>query len=544
MEQRLSSWLGPQREATRAGFPFRVALVFLAALIGAELATLMVLNHGTLTYTLDDAYIHLALAEHISHGHYGINATEFSAPSSSILWPFILAPAARFELGLYAPLVLNIAFAVATLYVFVRMATLAIGERFPGVIAVVSIALVLATNTVGLVFIGLEHSLQLLITALIALGLALDSSSGALPGWLPLAIVAGPLVRYESAAVSLVALTYLFCRGRYRLSIALGLIIALSLGAFSVFLVALGLGPLPTSILAKTAAVGTGGQLGGFALHLRESVTNDRGTYLMVCALFLLAYAAFGTHSRKRLLALVAPLAIALHMVVGQYGWYNRYEVYVWAFAVLLLLFLYGGSLCGLLESPNARVNAFKIAAASLFITALVCYRYVVSLASLPIASNNIYEQQCQMRRFAVDYYRAPVAVNDLGYVAWHNDHYVLDLFGLGSRRALAFRFSRPDSQWMDDLTRANGVGLVMIYDTWVNQGVPHSWIEVGELNLGRLPVTAERTVKFYVLNEPARQVALAALARFSVTLPADVEFVFTKPNQREAPPSSDRLRP
>jgi len=256
------------------GSPFRVALVFLVALIGAELAALMVLNHGTFTYTLDDAYIHLALAEHISHGHYGINATEFSAPSSSIAWPFILAPAARFEIGLYAPLVLNIVFAVATLYVFVRITTLAVADRVPGVIAAISIALVLATNTVGLVFIGLEHSLQLLITAMIALGLALESSSEATPSWLPLAIVSGPLVRYENAAISLVALTYLFLRGRYRMSIALGLVVALSLGAFSLFLMSLGLDPLPTSIMAKTAAVAPNGQLGGFALHLRESVTK------------------------------------------------------------------------------------------------------------------------------------------------------------------------------------------------------------------------------------------------------------------------------
>src|SRR5262249_7930106 len=98
MDRRLSSWLGPGREATSAGHPLRVPLVFLVALIGAELAALMMLNHGAITYTLDDAYIHLALAEHISHGHYGINATEFSAPSSSIAWPFILAPAARFEI--------------------------------------------------------------------------------------------------------------------------------------------------------------------------------------------------------------------------------------------------------------------------------------------------------------------------------------------------------------------------------------------------------------------------------------------------------------
>ena len=32
-------------------------------------------------YSLDDPYIHLALARQILHGHYGINPGEFAAPS-------------------------------------------------------------------------------------------------------------------------------------------------------------------------------------------------------------------------------------------------------------------------------------------------------------------------------------------------------------------------------------------------------------------------------------------------------------------------------
>lgn len=49
------------------------------------------LSNGYFTYTLDDPYIHLALAKNIFSGNYGINLTEPSAPSSSIIWPFILA---------------------------------------------------------------------------------------------------------------------------------------------------------------------------------------------------------------------------------------------------------------------------------------------------------------------------------------------------------------------------------------------------------------------------------------------------------------------
>ncbi|MDX1696293.1 MAG: hypothetical protein R3208_21185, partial [Ketobacteraceae bacterium] len=57
---------------------------------------------------------------------------------------------------------------------------------------------------------------------------------------------------------------------------------------------------------------------------------------------------------------------------------------------------------------------------------------YVVNLVTVPIASNNIYQQQYQMHRFAVEYYNKPLAVNDLGYVSYNNDNYVLDLWGAG----------------------------------------------------------------------------------------------------------------
>mgnify|MGYP001017862235 CR=1 FL=1 len=46
---------------------------------------------GFFFYTLDDPYIHLALAENILRGHYGINLDEPSSPSSSIVYPFLVA---------------------------------------------------------------------------------------------------------------------------------------------------------------------------------------------------------------------------------------------------------------------------------------------------------------------------------------------------------------------------------------------------------------------------------------------------------------------
>jgi len=73
---------------TQKKFPLDTLLVtglwFVLCLLG--LIAILVLNKGTFTYTLDDPYIHLAVAEQIASGHYGINSTEFSAPCSSAIW--------------------------------------------------------------------------------------------------------------------------------------------------------------------------------------------------------------------------------------------------------------------------------------------------------------------------------------------------------------------------------------------------------------------------------------------------------------------------
>src|SRR6476469_58646 len=84
------------------------AVILLLALCAIELAAIVMMNSGRFVYTLDDAYIHLAMAENIGLGHYGVNPGELSAPASSIIWPFLLAPVARVSFAEFVPLCLNL----------------------------------------------------------------------------------------------------------------------------------------------------------------------------------------------------------------------------------------------------------------------------------------------------------------------------------------------------------------------------------------------------------------------------------------------------
>ena len=70
--------------------PSVFAVLFCGVLAIGTLACLLVATGGRLVYSLDDTYIHLALAERLALGHYGINLGEVTSPSSSVIWPFLM----------------------------------------------------------------------------------------------------------------------------------------------------------------------------------------------------------------------------------------------------------------------------------------------------------------------------------------------------------------------------------------------------------------------------------------------------------------------
>src|SRR5262249_45803797 len=179
--------------ALAPALPYCIAVLAVAL----EIVLILTYNGGRFTYTLDDSYIRLAVSEQIFHLHYGVNAREPSSPSSSIIFPFLLAPFAPFRIHEDLPLALNIVALLAGVAL-----------------------LVLALNHIGLVFTGMEHSLHVMVTLAVVLGLVVLLEEGRLPWWLLAAIVAGPLLRYEGVSVSAGALLVLAIIGRWRPALA------------------------------------------------------------------------------------------------------------------------------------------------------------------------------------------------------------------------------------------------------------------------------------------------------------------------------------
>ncbi len=517
------------------------AFILLGAVL-IEVGAILRMNGGHFTLTLDDPYIHLALAENILKGWYGVNTSEFSAPSSSILWPFLITPIAGMANSAYALIAINTALSVGILATFLNALTNTAGAAdmdTPGsarrVMTILLISMIPAANMVGLIFTGMEHSLQVLLSVLIVYGLTQEIERNDMPRWLPAVIVLAPLARYECLALSAPALLFLLVRGHRFSSLLTGLTLGGALAGFSLFLLHLGLEPMPASVIAKSSVVSTGGGGSSVASNLAANLRATTANTMLV-GLIALAYAALSTRraAGQRLFAACMGSAVVMHMVVGRFGWYNRYEVYMWTAEILALAYLNKDWLLKL----HTRLSPLRVALLATAFTALLCGKYVYTATSTPMAANNVYLQHYQMHRFATDFYKKALAVNDLGYVAYRNDQYILDLGGLASTEVLRARTSGNDVVWMSAIAQAKNVRFAMIYDTWF-RGIPDPWRKIGELRLERGMVTAAGTaVSFYAMDEQAYGEASRLLQDFSKTLPEGSRFVFTsdKPSaQRES---------
>lgn len=517
----------------KIGSSLYIGVGFLLCLIIIEFVSVMALNNGLLVYTLDDPYIHLALAENIKNGHYGINIGEFSAPSSSALWPFVLAPFSSYS---YSPFFLNVGFAIASVIVLAETLSFSIYTANASIrytiLPVITILFILATNMVGLIFTGMEHSLQLLVALLIAYGLAVEIKEDKVKWWLLAAIIVAPLIRYECLAISLAAILYLAMRGYFKQITIAVLTLAVFLGGFSVFLMSLGLDAFPSSVVAKSSVVQSGAALDRFAENFGDSLGKRQGIILSFGVLALLFFVFRGNNIKSKQLGATTIVAVFLHFFAGSYGWYNRYEIYILAFELIVIVCLFLPLIDkGLIWLNKIGLNQLYAIAFAVGVTSIIAAPYIYGLYTIPKAANNIYEQQYQMHRFVVDYYKKPVAVNDLGYVSYQNSNYVLDLWGLGSQKALKSRLNSDNTNWKQDLIGKANVRLVMIYDSWFDD-IPDEWIKVGELHLGKQRITpASYSVSFYAINQDAYSEIFKKIKLFSETLPTGVEFKFEARN-------------
>jgi hypothetical protein len=494
-------------------------------------------TRGEFSYPVDDAYIHLALARHIAFdGVYGVTRYAFSASSSSVAWPWLLACAMRlFGNHVVLPLVLNAAGVVALLAVIGRglerdAPALSLTAR-----TLVLLAVVMLMPLASLALIGMEHVAQAALTVAFVLEAARVVSGDETRTWPLLALASALLaVRYEGVFPVGIAAVLLALRKRFGLAVALAVAGAAPVVLFGFYSMAHGSLFLPNSIALKRQHLqlkelsDLGDLLGGNVLS-----TMSAQSYLLPLAFGTMAFFAWdvwsgGMWTKDAIRLLIALGTTAAHVELASLGWFYRYEAYLVALDVTVIAIAIAprGSTFSLRQAWRRSRFGFLLGVAAAAVgSAPLWMRALAAQGATPTACRNIYEQQVQTARLLATYFpHDDVAVNDIGAVAYYGDSPIVDLEGLASlpvARAKSLQLETPlDAKQLVSFTK--DVPVAVIYDEWF-PSVPTSWVRVGRLRIQANKVCASDMVSVYATSGENVPRVLAALRAFDASLPTDV---------------------
>jgi len=494
-----------------AHWPLLPSLALFSASLASALRTALRLTDGHLTYALDDAYIHMAVARNLAtHGVWGCTPFHFSSSSSSPLWTSGLG-ASFWALGVHdwVPLVLNVVLAVATLGVahaaLVRLGVPALTR------AVTLVGVVVAFPLAGMVLIGMEHILHLLLTiAFAALAVSTlteppESADRSRHRTLAMCLLGALLgaSRYEGFfLIGLVCLALLVRRQTAR-ALAVGAASLLPVGVFGAISVAHGWYFLPNPLMVKAVNDTTPlvrALLKPFGSEDLAFLRNDRAMpiLLVLAVLGVAALARRGAWRPPLLYPLLLAGMILLHghYVFSPLYWAYRYDAYLVGFGVFAAAVALGG-----LPSPRALPRG---ALSALLVAALVPVLADVKEGVFPAAEEEemqgVYLEQYQTAQLIRHHYpRAAAIVNDLGAVTYYSEARILDLVGLGDIEPLAMMRNGPYTrEEVTEWTAPYRPSIAVVSLGWsvAVPLIPPSWLRVAVV---RIPPHGHRVGYFAV---------------------------------------------
>jgi len=532
------------RSRLKRFWPILAATVLLWGAITTLLIQSLRVNQGHLVYALDDAYIHMAMAKNFArHGVWGVTPYQFTSASSSPLWTFLLS-AIYFVFGVnnVTPLVLNTLFATLLVLALGRiLESLATGLPRPYIFGVLLSVLFFAPIP-SLIFAGLEHVLQTLVTLLLVFYTSRLLAGQSSASWACRVMLAAlgflaSTARYEGLfAVGIVALLLCF-RRQMRLALWVLFWSVLPLFVFGLVSVRHGWFWLPNSVVLKgNLPLGPGDRLASFAAHAAADFTFSglRVARLMAVSLLLMLYRFTKGKGGDDPLQWLMGIFVAtgfLHLVLAGAGWLYRYEAYLVALglvAVAAPLYEFVQRLPRTFRMTAGEWAGLVALALTILTTNLLWSAGDNSLRITVRATNDIYNWHYHMGLFVQRYYQgSALAVNDLGAVNFMADIQCTDFHGLADLDvARAMLMKRFDPQFMDALARSREVRVALVDDNWLGLygGTPREWLLAGRWKFNDRVILPSPALSFYTLTEAARVQLMANLRDFSSHLPAGVE--------------------
>lgn len=521
----LDTGLPVRRIAGRRGLQLvPVISVFLLFVIACTFYYRQILsvNSGHFVYALDDTYIHLALARNIAHGFYGVTPFEHTSPSSSVIWPFLLAgvdrvmgPREMTALWFQFPIV----FAVlcACLLVLRRSGMQSLFWQTLTLLAIAAL-----TPFLSLTFIAMEHLLHCLAMVLFCwwFGCALNKPEESFSDAATVAALAALLTasRYEGLfTLAMAGLMTLIAR-RWRLAVAVAVGGGLPVLAFGLYSVHIGGHLLPNSLLVKGHPL-----TWDLKQRLIDTIKPWRAGFAMIAGCVLLLVIGRGSRTglrpTTRTMVLLVIATYVLHGLFASWGWYYRYEAYLVCCGLLVIAL----ATRDLLESAPRATKMVAVTVCALCFMAAV-QRAAVATAMIPAATHDIYSQQMQMARFFGRHYRhKPVALNDVGAVDYFAETNTVDVVGLTSNDVLSLGRDASVND-LQSLFAARHVEVIAVYPPWIlppgERQFPENWKFVENWVNNRSHVQSWNVIFFFGEGCSNARALSANLAQFDSTLP------------------------
>lgn len=431
-----------------------------ALLLGLAACASAWIGAGQPILAVDDGYVHLALAQNLRAGRWGLAGDPTAAGSSSILWPWLLAP---FADGGPAGVVWAQALACAGL-----AAAQGFGARLlreagwaPGPATLAVLLILICAAGPAHAAAGMEHCAHAAAT-LAGLLVLLRLSRGETAGrWFLVFAASAPLWRYEGLALfGLLILGLLLARrpGAAAVTVAgVALIAALNAAVAT----AHGAPVLPVSLTDR------GGLAGGPDLAGLVADPWARPTLLAGLALAGLAAAT------PTPLALAGLALIAAHAVAGEFGERGRLDFYVAT----------AGWLCVLvaLRPLTPRLGRpVLLALAGALALAAISRSQLAAVLDTPAAARDL-SRTALAARLVADAVGGPVGADGMGLIAYGVGARVVDLVGWGSPAPrIALREGRW-AAWADAAMGEAGARLAILSATQA-PAPPAQWRAVGEI--------------------------------------------------------------
>jgi hypothetical protein len=533
----------------RRNAPLIAALCIAGAAALAILLLILRETGGRLIYSLDDAYIHMAVAKHLAEkGVWGVTSFGFSSSSSSLLWPLLLAAMFR-VFGVLEIFPFLFVLAAAAMLIMLLYREWSRREDRRSVVFFMLLGAMLLLPLGPVLFNGMETMLQALsVVALSAAAVGyLAAERPRSPLLLCLLAGLASAVRYEGCFVALAVCLLMVLRGRIRAAVAVGFSAAIPVVLYGLVSLSHGWSFLPNSLLIKHSGVDFSDPLALWNMITRPfgpitDIDVLRQPMWQPMAVVLLALIFLRSRSEPGLgfwNARVLPAAIFLLVAVSHSLWitvegFFRYQAYLNALGIWAI---------GCAGLPSADWAVFRRNAAAALAALCALLPVAVPLGSFafraawqtPVASQNIWEQQYQMGLFLKEYYpQEAVAANDIGAVSFLADPHLVDLFGLASIPVMQ---AKLNGEWHTDLagaleriTVSEGARIAVIYDNWFGYvpgvsaaKVPSAWVRVADWTISHNVVCGGPTVTWYALAPEEASALLAALEAFSAKLPHGV---------------------